>query len=151
MPRTYTRIGTVRIEPPPPSRPRIKPIVPMRKSPSQRCKRRPFRASELVENSTGGESMHKNDSSGQLSLRGAAILAVAMGAVAVGALAVGTLAIGSVAIGRLWVSRTKLKRLEIEELSVARLSAGEITVKDSIALPQTEGTEVERGKLGHQC
>ena len=83
-----------------------------------------------------------NEIAGSKSMRlsGVTAIAIANGAVAIGALAIGAFAIGALAIGRLVVrhiavERAKFKCLEIEDLCVTRLRVAEVTVSDSIKLP----------------
>jgi hypothetical protein len=75
-------------------------------------------------------------SSKHLGFRGVAIIATAIGAVAVGAFAIGALAIGRLAIRRLSVESAKFKSLEIHDLTVMRIHAAEVTVSDSLKLPE---------------
>lgn len=74
-------------------------------------------------------------SSKSMKLRGVTAIAIATGAVAIGAFAIGALAIGRLAIRHIAVERAKFKCLEIEDLCVTRLRVAEVTVSDSIKLP----------------
>jgi hypothetical protein len=65
-----------------------------------------------------------------------ALIATAIGTVAVGAFAIGALAIRRLAIRRLVVDGAKFKSLEIQDLTVTRLHAAEVTVSDSLKLPE---------------
>jgi len=78
-----------------------------------------------------------SSSKARAGVRGVVMLATAFGAVAVGAFAIGALAIRRLAISRVVVGRAKFKSLEIEELTVTRLRAGEVTVSDSLKLPES--------------
>ena len=71
-----------------------------------------------------------------LSFRGVALIATAVGAVAVGAFAIGALAIGRLTVRRILVGSAELKSLEIGELTVKRLRAGQVIVDDSLSLPE---------------
>jgi len=79
------------------------------------------------------------DTSGSkyMKLSGVATIATAMGAVAVGAFAIGALAIGRLAIRHIAVETAKFKNLEIQDLTAIRLRVAEVTVTDSIKLPDT--------------
>ena len=90
--------------------------------------------------------MKEPRSSKSLGFRGLAMTATAIGAVAVGAFAIGALAIPRLAIRRVVVDSAKFKSLEIEELTVTRLRAAEVTVSDSLKLPES----VDRRELDHE-
>lgn len=105
-----------------------------------------FQASAPPLNDFKEADMNNHRSSESLTLRGVALAAakagavaigaLAIGAVAVGAFAIGALSIGRLAAGRLVVNRAKFKSLDIEELNVTRLHVREITVSDSLQLPE---------------
>jgi hypothetical protein len=80
--------------------------------------------------------MKEPRSSKPLGFRGVATIATAIGAVAVGAFAIGALAIGRLAIRRLSVESAKFNSLEIKDLTVMRIHAAEVTVSDSLKLPE---------------
>jgi hypothetical protein len=81
--------------------------------------------------------MKDQHSSQNPNFRGAALIATAIGAVAVGAFAIGALAIGRLAIRRVVIESAKLKSPEIQDLTVTRLHAAEVTVSDSLKLPES--------------
>jgi hypothetical protein len=66
---------------------------------------------------------------------GAFVGAVALGSVAVGAFAVGALVVGRLLIRHLRVDRGSFKSLDIQELTVRRLRAAEMTVTQTLQLP----------------
>jgi hypothetical protein len=82
--------------------------------------------------------MDATSSSKYLRLSGAATIVTAMGAVAIGALAIGRLAIRHIAI-----ERAKLKSVEMQDRSVTRLRVAEVTVTDSIQLPDSTNRNFE--------
>ena len=78
------------------------------------------------------EKMRRSES---ISVPGLAMIAAGIGAIAVGAFAIGALAIGRIAVRHLGVQNSKFKSLEIRDLTVTRLHIAEITVSESIRLP----------------
>jgi len=66
----------------------------------------------------------------------ALLIAIAVGAAAVGAMAIGALIIGRLSIRRVRIDRADLKSLAIDDLTVTRLRAREVTVIESIELPE---------------
>jgi hypothetical protein len=66
----------------------------------------------------------------------ALLIAMAAGAAAVGALAIGALIIGRLSIRRVSIDRADLKSLAIDDLTVTHLRAREVTVIESIQLPE---------------
>ena len=87
--------------------------------------------------------MDATSSSKYLRLSGAATIATAMGAVAIGAVAIGALAIGRLAIRHIAIERAKLKSVEMQDRSVTRLRVAEVTVTDSIQLPDSTNRNFE--------
>jgi hypothetical protein len=69
---------------------------------------------------------------------GVAVVATAVGAVAIGALAIGVLAIRRLAIRRVVIDHAEFKSLVIGELTVARLRAGDVTVTDTLTMPDSK-------------
>ena len=65
--------------------------------------------------------MKDSTRSNDLSFRGVAMVATA---------------IGALAIGRVVIGRAELKSLEIQDLTVKRLHAAEVVVSDSLQLPE---------------
>ena len=97
--------------------------------------------------------MAELQSSKSLGFHGVAMIATAIGAVAVGAFAIGALAIGRLAIRRVRIDGAEFKSLEIQELTVKRLRAAEVTVSDSLTLPENAAaasSRRERGPLSSQ-
>ena len=82
--------------------------------------------------------MEESRNSKSLGFHGVAMIATAVGAVAVGAFAIGVLAIGRLAIRRVVIESAELKSLQIQDLTVKRLRAAEITVSESLQLPEEE-------------
>jgi hypothetical protein len=80
--------------------------------------------------------MKELQSSKHLSFGVVAMIATAIGAVAVGVFAIGALAIRGLAIGRVVVGSAKFKSLEIQDLTVMRSHAAEVTVSNSLKLPE---------------
>ena len=86
--------------------------------------------------------MEKIGASKSFGYCGVTKIATAIGAVAIGAFAIGALAIGRLAIRHIAVERAKFKSLEIQDLIVTRLRVAEVTVVDSIKLPDNANREI---------
>jgi hypothetical protein len=86
--------------------------------------------------------MEKIGASKSRGYRRVTMIATAIGAVAIGAFAIGVLAIGRLAIRHIAVERAKFKSLEIQDLSVTRLHVAEVTINDSIKLPDGANREI---------
>jgi hypothetical protein len=84
-----------------------------------------------------GEYMKDLNRSKRQDLRGLAVIATAIGAVAIGAFAIGALSIRRLAIRRVFIECGEFKTLAIQDLTVTRLRAAEVTVSDSLKLPET--------------
>jgi hypothetical protein len=74
-------------------------------------------------------------SSKNLSFRGVAMIAAAIGAVAVGEFAIGALTIRRLTVRCVLVGSAEFKSVEIQDLFVTRLRVAEVTVSDSLKLP----------------
>ena len=80
--------------------------------------------------------MRDGRSSRQLGFHAMAMIATAIGAVAVGAFAIGALTVRRLTIRRVLIESAEFKSLKIQDLTVARLRAAEVTVSDSLRLPE---------------
>jgi hypothetical protein len=78
-------------------------------------------------------------------IRGIAAMSAAIGAVAVGAFAIGALAIGRLAVRRLLAGEVELESVRIRDLAVDRLLASDVTVRESLKLPEAVAKEDRPG------
>jgi len=84
--------------------------------------------------------MEKIESSRPVGYGGIAMATAAIGTAAVaavGAVAIGALAIGRLASRHIAIAKANFKSLEVQDLIVARLRVTEVTVRDSIKLPDS--------------